>query len=146
MTAASATRSAPASRRAVGAVLVLAAAALVASAAVLLIARAAIAAGASADYSPFSATTLAAFSAGGLLVGLAGWSVVRRVAARPARVLRVLVPVVVLVTLVPDLLFAPSIPGASTTAVVALMLMHVVVAAVGVPVYRSVAPLPADRA
>lgn len=80
----------------------------------------------------------------GVVLAAAAWALIRRKAARPNAVLRKLVPIVVAVSLLPDLpLF--GIPGASPIGVVALMLMHVVVAAVAVPIFRKVLPLPADK-
>jgi hypothetical protein len=80
----------------------------------------------------------------GVIVAAVAWALIRSKAARPNAVLRKLVPIVVAVSLVPDLLLF-GIPGASPVGVVALMLMHVVVAAVAVPIFQKVLPLPADR-
>ncbi|WP_207311934.1 DUF6069 family protein [Lentzea alba] len=80
----------------------------------------------------------------GVVVAAVAWALIRRRAARPNAVLRKVVPIVVAVSLVPDLLLF-GMPGASPVGVIALMLMHVVVAAVAVPIFRKVLPLPADR-
>jgi hypothetical protein len=79
----------------------------------------------------------------GVVVAAAAWAVIRRKAARPNALLRKLVPAVVVVSLVPDVLLF-GVPGASPVGVIALMLMHVVVAAIAVPIFRTVLPLPAD--
>jgi acid phosphatase family membrane protein YuiD len=79
----------------------------------------------------------------GVVVAAAAWAVIRRKAARPNALLRKLVPAVVAVSLVPDVLLF-GIPGASPIGVIALMLMHVVVASIAVPIFRTVLPLPAD--
>ncbi|GGU67397.1 DUF6069 family protein [Lentzea flava] len=80
----------------------------------------------------------------GVVVAAVAWTLIRRKAARPNAVLRKLVPIVVAVSLLADVpLFA--IPGASPIGVVALMLMHVMVSAVAVPIFRTVLPLPADK-
>ncbi|WP_198680392.1 DUF6069 family protein [Lentzea terrae] len=80
----------------------------------------------------------------GTVVAAAAWALIRRKAARPNALLRKLVPIVVAVSLLPDLpLF--GIPGASPLGVVGLMLMHVVVAAIAVPIFQKVLPLPADK-
>lgn len=42
-------------------------------------------------------------------------------------------------------LTAVGIPGASPVGVIGLMLMHLVVAAIAVPIFQKVLPLPADR-
>ena len=84
------------------------------------------------------------FTAVGVIIAAVAWALIRRKAARPNALLRKLVPIVVAVSLLPDLaLFA--IPGASPVGVIALMLMHVVVAAIAVPVFQKVLPLPADK-
>ncbi|NGY62220.1 hypothetical protein G7043_25160 [Lentzea sp. NEAU-D13] len=77
----------------------------------------------------------------GVIVVAVAWALIRSKAARPNALLRKLVPIVVAVSLLPDLLLF-GIPGASPVDVVALMLMHVVVAAVAVPTFRTVLPLP----
>jgi len=108
-----------------------------------IVAAVAVAAGADPAFGPFFPAVFAMFTVVGILIGLAGWLVVRRFVPRPATVLAVLVPVVVLLSMLPDLsLFDPaSMPGAGPTAAVALMLMHVVGAAVAVPVFRIIAPV-----
>jgi hypothetical protein len=57
-------------------------------------------------------------------------------------VLRVLVPTVLVLSLIPDvmLLVNESQPGTTTAGVVALMLMHFGVAAAAVPAYRRFIP------
>lgn len=80
----------------------------------------------------------------GVIVAAVAWSLIRRRAARPNAVLRKVVPIVVAVSLLPDLMLF-GIPGASPVGVIALMLMHVVVAAIAVPIFQKVLPLPADQ-
>ena len=82
----------------------------------------------------------ATLTVAGVLLATAGWTLVRRFAGRPRAVLRVLVPVVLVLSLVPDLALLAG--GTSVANVVGLMLMHVVVAAVLVPVLARVLPLP----
>lgn len=125
---------------------VLLAAAVLVGLAGIVVADAAHLAGANAAFAPLMPAVLLPFAVAGLVAGLVGWSVVRRVATRPARVLRVLVPVLTVLSFAPDVLVAPHIPGADATGIVALALMHLVVVAVGVPVYRRIAPLPAADA
>ena len=76
----------------------------------------------------------------GVLIGTAGWTLVRRFAPRPRAVLRVLVPVVVVLSFGADLALLAG--GTSVANVVGLMLMHVVVAAALGPVLARVLPLP----
>ncbi|WP_045316989.1 DUF6069 family protein [Lentzea aerocolonigenes] len=75
----------------------------------------------------------------GILLGTLGWYLVRRSARDPRRVLRVLVPVVVVVSWIPDLGILAA--GASVVNSLALMAMHAVVAALTVPVLSRVMPL-----
>lgn len=79
------------------------------------------------------------FTVVGVLIGAIGWHIIRTRAARPSALLRWLVPTVVVVSLIPNVLVGISVGwlGAS-----ALGLMHIVVAAVAVPVYRRFLPLP----
>ncbi|TCK26181.1 DUF6069 family protein [Pseudonocardia endophytica] len=75
----------------------------------------------------------------GILIGAAGWALVRRFTARPAAVLRVLVPVVVVLTWIPDV--AVLLGGATVVNAVGLMLMHAVVATSAVVALRRVLPV-----
>jgi Family of unknown function (DUF6069) len=104
-------------------------------------------AGASHDFRPLQLSTFAGLTVLGILAGAAGWSLVRARAANPGAVLRVLVPVVLAVSLVPDLLVgaAHQMAGVTWGAVIALMVMHIVVTAVGVATYTRILPLPARR-
>ncbi|MFC3893334.1 DUF6069 family protein [Lentzea rhizosphaerae] len=122
-------------------------AAAVATALNAAIATIAVAAGASSQFQALQLPTYATFTVIGVLAGAAGWAVVRAKTRNPRRVMRVLAPAVVLVSFVPDVLVGVSggLPGASWGGVVALMVMHVVVAAVAVAVYARMLPLPADR-
>ncbi|MET9631626.1 DUF6069 family protein [Lentzea sp. NPDC006480] len=74
----------------------------------------------------------------GILLGTLGWYLVRRSARDPRRVLRVLVPVVVVVSWIPDLGILAA--GAGVVNSLALMAMHTVVAALTVPVLSRVLP------
>jgi hypothetical protein len=75
----------------------------------------------------------------GILLGTLGWYLVRRFARAPRRVLRFLVPVVVALSWVPDLGILAA--GAAVVNSLALMAMHVVVAAATVPVLSRVLPV-----
>lgn len=117
--------------------------AVVATALNSVVAVTARAAGASDDFQQLHLSAYAPLTVFGVLAGAAAWAIVRARSARPAGLLRTLVPVVVLVSLVPDVLLgvSDSEPGTSWGAVVALMVMHVVVAAVAVPAFRRFLPL-----
>ncbi|ONI80067.1 hypothetical protein ALI22I_42290 [Saccharothrix sp. ALI-22-I] len=79
----------------------------------------------------------------GVVVAAVAWALIRAKAKRPNALLRKLVPIVVVVSLLPDLsLF--GLANASPIGVIALMLMHFVVAGVAVPIFTKVLPLPAD--
>lgn len=125
----------------------LVAAAIVATALNAVVAAIAHAAGASSQLQALQLPTYTIFTVIGLLAGAAGWAIVRARARNPQRVLRVLVPAVVLVSFVPDVLVGAfgGLPGASWGGGVALMIMHVVVSSVAVGTYLRVLPLPAGR-
>jgi len=122
--------------------LTLVAAIAVAIVAAEIIALAAVAAGATA-FPPLMPYVFGPFAAIGILAAYTGWRIIRRVAAQPRRVLRVLVPVVLVLSFIPDITLAVTqfIPGTTTTGAVALMLMHLVVAGIAVPVSQRLAPV-----
>jgi hypothetical protein len=124
-------------------ILVLTAAGVIGVAANALIATAALAAGASASFSPLLVFVFGPFTVLGLLAAYAGWRIIRSRAARPAALLRTLVPVLTVLSFVPDTVLALTgfIPGTSLTAVVGLALMHLVVVAIAVPVSARLAPV-----
>ncbi|MFF5254606.1 DUF6069 family protein [Streptomyces leeuwenhoekii] len=107
---------------------------------IALIARAA---GASEDFQPLQPGAFVSFTVIGVLVGAAGWAVVRRRSADPRALLSWLVPTVVIVSLVPDLLMFVSDykPHADAAGIIALMAMHVAVAAAAVFAYQRALPL-----
>jgi len=78
------------------------------------------------------------FAVVGLLIAALAWSAVRAKASDPAAVLRRLVPVVVVISLIPDVLVAV---GMSAVGGIALGLMHLVVATAGVLAFRRFLPL-----
>ncbi|MEU8663671.1 DUF6069 family protein [Actinoplanes philippinensis] len=78
----------------------------------------------------------------GALIAAVAWRVLVDRSRNASRVLRVLAPVVLLVSLIPDflLLASKSQPGTTTGGVVALILMHFGVAVVAVPAFRKLMP------
>ncbi|KOV78070.1 DUF6069 family protein [Nocardia sp. NRRL S-836] len=80
----------------------------------------------------------------GILLGTLGWYLVRRFADNPRRVLRVLVPVVLVLSWIPDLGILAA--GASVVNSLALIAMHIVVAAATVPALSRILPLDARSA
>lgn len=117
--------------------LILATAIVVAIAVNAVVAGVAVTAGAAVGYGPLTLPAYGLFTAPGVIVGWVGWSLVRRRARNPRGTLAVLVPIVVVASFVPDvlLLILGFIPGTTASAVIALMVMHLVVVAVAVPAY-----------
>jgi hypothetical protein len=78
----------------------------------------------------------------GAIAGAVGWHLVATRSRNASGTLRVLVPTVLVLSLLPDLLLlvSGSQPGTTTAGVVALMLMHFGVAAAAVPAYRRFIP------
>jgi hypothetical protein len=76
----------------------------------------------------------------GVIIAAVAWATIRKRAKDPARTLGKLVPIVVAVSLLADVPVF-FLPGASVVGVLALMVMHVVVAVVAVPIFRRVLPL-----
>jgi hypothetical protein len=117
--------------------------ALAASAAcTTLLSLAALALGADPAFAPLGAPAYLTFAIAGTLAGLGGWALIVRVARRSARVLRVLVPTLLVLSFIPDLvlLFTGFIRGMTTVGVAALMLMHLVVVGSVVVAGRVIAP------
>jgi hypothetical protein len=104
--------------------------------------------GASTGFGPLQLPAYGSFTAAGVIAGWFGWQAVRRRSARPRAVLTVLVPAVTVLSFVPDvaLLTLKFIPGSSTGAVAALMVMHLVVVGFAVPGYLLAAPVSARDA
>ncbi len=78
----------------------------------------------------------------GAVAGAVGWHLVVARSRNASGVLRVLVPMVLVLSLIPDvmLLVTESQPGTTTAGVIALMLMHVGVAAAAIPALRRFTP------
>jgi len=122
----------------------LALAAIVAVGLNAVVAVAAHAAGASHDFSPLQPSSYVGLTVVGVLAGAAGWAVVRNRSSNPRALMRRLAPAVLVASLVPDVMVGVSgqMAGSSGGAVAALMVMHLVVAAVAIPMYLRVLPLP----
>jgi len=124
-------------------VALLALAAVVASAVVTsVIAIIAHAAGVADAFPPLQPQAYLTFAVVGTLAATGGWVLVVRLVRRSARLLRVLVPALLVLTLIPDvvLLATGFIPGATPGAVIALMLMHPVVAGAAVLAGARISP------
>ena len=96
------------------------------------------AAGVSSSVMQLQVAVFAPLTIVGVIAGAGGWAVIRRFSRRPAATLRWLVPTVLVASWIPDLLL---LGGAGVGAVLALMSMHLAVAAVAVPVYARVLPV-----
>lgn len=118
-------------------VLTLVTAAVIAVAANAVVAAVAVATGAPATYGPLTFPAYGLFTVIGVALGWLGWSLVQRKARDPRRTLTILVPAVTVASFLPDVLLLALgfIPGTTTGAVIALMVMHLVVVAVAVPAY-----------
>lgn len=143
MTASSTTQSI-ATRNRLRAIIIVVAAATLAVALNAVIAAVATTAGPTAGYGPLTLPAYALFTVLGFAAGWVGWVLIHRRARDPRRVLLIVVPVLTVLSFVPDILLLAFgfIPGTTVTAAIALMLMHVVVVAVAVPAF-SVAYRPA---
>lgn len=130
MTQTTITRPPTARTTVVGIALSVVSATLAASLVCLAVARIALAAGASDAFLALTPQVFIAFVAVGALGGAIGWAIIRRRVSRPRQLLTRLVPIVFVVSLVPDVLVGVTraLPGTNWVGVAALMIMHVVVA------------------
>ena len=98
--------------------------------------------GANDDFEPLTPGPVVMWTVLGALVGAVGWRLVVTRSAHSAAVLRTLVPTVLVLSFIPDvaLLVTDSVPGQTTTGVVALMVMHVVTTVIAVSAYRRAMP------
>ncbi|SNY31393.1 DUF6069 family protein [Paractinoplanes atraurantiacus] len=78
----------------------------------------------------------------GALIGAIGWRLIVNRSRNAGRLLTWLVPVVLVLSMIPNvlLLVSKAQPGTTTAGVVALMLMHIAVAVAAVPAYRRLMP------
>ena len=98
--------------------------------------------GASDDFVPLTPGPVVMWTMLGAVIGAAGWHLIVNRSARSRTLLSALVPTVLVLSLIPDvaLLVTDSVPGQTTSGVVALMVMHVVTAAIAVTAYRKAMP------
>jgi len=117
------------------AVLILAAA--LATALNAAVAAIAVVGGVSSGYGPLTMPAYLSMTVLGIAAGWAGWQLIRRRARNPRRTLGIVVPLVLVASFLPDVMLAVFrfIPGTTLPAVLALSVMHVIVAAVAVPAY-----------
>ncbi|WP_433603917.1 DUF6069 family protein [Dactylosporangium sp. CA-139114] len=95
-----------------------------------------------AEFMPLQPQVYGMLTLVGALAGAVGWHLVATRSGDAGRLLRVLVPVVLVLSWIPDvvLLVTRSQPGTTTAGVLCLMLMHLGVAAAAVPAYRRLIP------
>jgi Family of unknown function (DUF6069) len=117
----------------------LCAAALIAVGVNALIALSARAAGVPGNFQPLNPPSYTLLTVLGVLLGTLGWAITRAVSKNPRKLLSWLVPVVVLASCIPDL---SLLEQGGAAGVLAAALMHVAPAAIAVPVYRRLLPLP----
>lgn len=118
------------------------AAAVGGSAAAAVVAAIGVALGADGDARQLQPATFVPLAVIGAIAGTVGWFLVLRRATDPRRVLGRLVPTVLAISFIPDLLL--GFGGIATWGVVStLVLMHLAVAAVALPVFARLLPLPA---
>jgi NADH:ubiquinone oxidoreductase subunit K len=98
--------------------------------------------GASDDFAPLTPGPIMMWTILGALIGAAGWRLIVNKKADSRSLLNKLVPTVLVLSLVPDLalLASDSMAGQTTGAVLALMVMHVLTAAIVVAGYRRFMP------
>jgi hypothetical protein len=94
------------------------------------------------DFNPLEPPAYVFLTALGVLAGAVGWGIVRRLSQNPERLLRRLVPSVVVISLVPDFFLFDE---GEVAGVVALLVMHLAVAVIAVQAYRRVMPLGSAR-
>jgi uncharacterized protein DUF6069 len=94
------------------------------------------------DFQPLTVPVYATLTVIGAIIGAIGWRLIATRSRRATRLLTVLVPVVLVLSLFPDtvLLITKSQPGTTTAGVLSLMLMHFGVAAAALPAYRRFIP------
>ncbi|GLI00841.1 DUF6069 family protein [Phytohabitans aurantiacus] len=95
------------------------------------------------EFQPLTPGAYVFLTSVGVILGAVVWRLIVARSRNATSVLRWLVPTVVAASLLPDvalLVATESQPGITTAGVVALMLMHIAVAAVAVPTFRRYLP------
>lgn len=98
--------------------------------------------GAPEDFAPLKPSSYTFLAALGVALGALGWGIVGKVSRNPERLVRWLAPAVVVVSFIPDFFLSDE---GKVTGVVALLVMHAVVAVIAVLTYRKVMPLDSAR-
>ena len=97
---------------------------------------------ASDDFVPLTPGPIVLWTIVGAIIGALGWRLIVTKKANSRALLAKLVPTVLVLSFLPDLalLASDSMPGQTTAGVVALMVMHVLTAAIVVTAYRKAMP------
>jgi hypothetical protein len=97
---------------------------------------------ASDDFAPLTPGPIVLWTILGSIIGAVGWRLIVNKKANSRGLLNKLVPTVLVLSLIPDvaLLASDSMPGQTTAGVLALMVMHVLTAAIVVTAYRRSMP------
>jgi hypothetical protein len=95
------------------------------------------------DFAPFKPSSYIGLIVVGVVAGAVGWLVVRRRAANPPDVMRLLGPAVVALSFIPDVLIGVTKSEAGTTwaGVGGLMAMHLAVAVCAIAAFSRFLPL-----
>jgi drug/metabolite transporter (DMT)-like permease len=83
-----------------------------------------------APYEPLAYPPVFLLTAAGAVGATVAYALVDRWSDRPDRTFAIVVVVVLLLSFVPDVTVAPTLPGATTAGIAVLMAMHVTVAAI----------------
>jgi hypothetical protein len=103
-------------------------------------------AGASHKFPPLQFAAYTSLGLLGILFAAIAWTVIRSKSSAPAQLLSKLVPAVIVVSFIPDILVGVNKSEAHTSwgAVIALMIMHLCVAAIAVASFTKFLPV-SDR-
>ena len=98
--------------------------------------------GASDDFVPLTPGPVLMWTILGAIIGAVGWRLIVNTSAHSRALLNTLVPIVLVLSFIPDiaLLATDSVAGQTTAGVVALMVMHVVTAVIAVTAYCKLMP------
>ena len=98
--------------------------------------------GARDDFIPLTPGPIVMWTIIGSIIGAVGWRLIVNTSARSRTLLNILVPTVLVLSFIPDvvLLATDSTAGQTTAGVLALMVMHVITAAIAATAYRTAMP------
>lgn len=100
------------------------------------------AAGIAPTLEPLSTGPVVVFTVLGVVGATLVYGLLARYRAAPDREFAIVAAVVLLLSLIPDVTYAPTLPGATTAGVVVLSVMHVTAAVVAVAALTDLVPWP----